>query len=280
MKLIKSNIEYSQFIPKEYLNHYYKKIGSENESLMYFLAHALKKHGKSYTSYIDFGCGPTLYPTLVASRFCTKIYLTDYLSANLSEIQRWRGNDPTCFNWKRFTKRALQLLGRKSRISADEIEQYEEKLRGKITQVSRCDIKSDKPISHMRRKKFDLLVSNFVIDSIVSSRAEWRKLFSKIVKLLKPGSVVVLSSLTGAKHYKIKGKKFAAVNLTHDIIRKEVEKSGFDAETIIDMHIDAEKNTEYDELSDGYKGMYFISAVYNPSNNEKSKGRLAKSVKQ
>jgi SAM-dependent methyltransferase len=217
MSQIQIEDSYSQFRPKEYLDAYYYKVHVANVVLLKFFAKAYSDVPAN-SHMLEFSGGPTIHQLISAAPKVKEIHFSDYLKRNLNEVQSWKENSPSAFDWTPFFKKALKLEGEKE-ITSRLINNREKMLREKITKFLPCNAFLDDPLGYEAREKYDIVSTNFVPCSITSNKFVWRKLIKHITSLLKPGGIFITTSLRDALWWEFGDAKYpgCAVNETHMI---------------------------------------------------------------
>ena len=61
---------------------------------------------------LDFGCGPVVQGLMsVAQRIQSEVVYSDYVLANLEEIEKWMANADDCFSFRGFSTTYAQATG-------------------------------------------------------------------------------------------------------------------------------------------------------------------------
>ncbi|WPD21963.1 MAG: guanitoxin biosynthesis pre-guanitoxin forming N-methyltransferase GntF [Candidatus Electrothrix aestuarii] len=248
---------WEEFKPREYLKGYYSDMTSENFSLLKFFAESAYEIPEVFSreaKLLDFGCGPTVYSVASVAHRVKEIHLCDYSDANLNEVRQWLHNVPDAFDWHDFIKKALefehQICNRKTEVSEMEIEQRENLIRHRVSQIFSCDANCSPPIDYPY--SYDVLISTCCADSATTDKVTWSKYLKNICSLVKPGGTIVLSALEEASHYLVGDKAFPAVFLSEKDIEQCLLEEGFTT-----------KNKNFipaSESSSGYKGIRTILA--------------------
>lgn len=256
-KQISSSV-FSTFDPREYLQEYYSKIGSENQGLLEFFIHAYDDI-KPNSIMLEFGGGPTVYPLITAATKVKEIHFSDYLDSNLNEVRCWKSASPGAFDWTNFFKKALFLEGKKN-LSKKEVQKREKLVRQKIAKFMHCDAFKRYPINPKLKDYYDVINTNFVTESITSSIKDWENIFANVCSMLKEGGWLIMTALKEAQYYRIGDKMFPAVNINEEDFIRVLTKLGFQETNFILSSIPAEITNEDLQGYVGYKGMIFLKA--------------------
>lgn len=195
-----------------HLDEYYSHIGAENEALIHFFADSFRQ---SYpgAKLLDFGGGTTIYPLISAAPQVAEIYFSDYLLINLQEIQSWHKALPHAFSWEPFVARVLEVEGKAHDDMS--IKSREKVIRGRIKYFLEGDIHLSDPLKYRRyRGYFDIIISNFVAESITSDRGEWQRGMTNLIGMLKPKGMLLMSVITDASFYRIGTDQLPCVSVT------------------------------------------------------------------
>lgn len=254
-----SKAVFAQFHPREYLKEYYSKVGLENSSLLEFFAKVYKEDVVSDSTMLEFGGGPTVYPLISAAPKVGAIHFSDYLEENLKEVRLWKNRGKKAFNWDTFLKKVLALEGIK-KISHTDIKERENLMRRKIKKITHCDAFNKDPMGKEYRNYYDVINTNFVTESITSSKKTWEKLVSNICSMLKKDGVLVMTAIKGAKYYRIGDKRFPAVPVTEDDLIRVLTRLGFQETSFVLYSVPAEVMDEELKGYTGYNGFIFLKA--------------------
>lgn len=246
------------FSPRSYLDEYYSHIGAENEALIHFFADSFRQ---SYpgAKLLDFGGGPTIYPLISAAPRVSEIYFSDYLLSNLQEVQSWHKALPQAFPWSPFVARALEVEGK----AHDDIsiQSREKVIRERIKYFFEGDIHLSDPLKDRRyRGYFDIIISNFVAESITSDRGEWQCGMTNLIGMLKPKGMFLMSVITNASFYRIGANRLPCVSVTESDVIELLCSLGFAKSDIVVQSIQAETQPADGERYQGYRGMSFFRA--------------------
>jgi len=263
------------FLPIDYLKHYYCEvdinfikeyitdgsildkpltgIGQENAALLIFYADIvlplLKREKKKYRVLLDVGSGATVYQFISLATVIDSIYFTDYLDCNLKSVKNWkRGKDDF---WHEYIRGVLILEKRKPDIEKKEILQRERLIKGKLKHFGIYDAIKDKMETDISDKKFDIVSSNFCIESITDQKKIWFSAFNNLTGRLKQRGRIIIMSLRGASGYPVSGKVLPAVEI-YECDLMDLMKKGF--RDIIMKSIDCESKNKY-------QGIIFVTAV-------------------
>ncbi len=219
---------WAKWNPKEYLEEYHAQVAADTESITRSLIEIFNERASIIDSsaILDFGCGPTLYGILPIGHYFNEIYMADYLSSNLIQLDKWIKNDKKSFNWNHHTQAVLEQSGF-SMPSNEQIAEQENGVRDRIRSLLTCDARNSDPIGKLFRERFPVVMTLFCADSITSSKDEWQVLMKNISSLVAPMGILIVGTLLECQSYKVKGRVFPSANiLIRDI--DNLIKSGLD----------------------------------------------------
>jgi nicotinamide N-methyltransferase len=243
--------DYTTFDPHTYLQEYYAEVVPENRELLRFLVAAFRDV-PSHSLMLDFGSGPTLYSSIVASSRVQEIHFCDYSEANLEEVRNWLRADLTAFGWRAYTHAVLEL---ESQLTASEhLENRELETRSRVKRVFRCDATSPTPIGH-DASHYDVLVSNLCLEAAADSLQQWQQCMLNVTSLIKPGGKLILTAVKGATSYSVGNVIFPVVSIVEQDIRDVLLLAGF-AENSIQFDW-----THADHPVHPYQGLMFVTAT-------------------
>lgn len=237
--------DWSDFSARDYLQEYYADMGGENVALVQFLVDAFRRVQPTMT-VLDFGGGPTLYTLIAAANKVQSIDFCDYLQSNLDEINRWLQNDPSTFDWTHFITKTLELEHHDSSPSSVNVRAAQ--IRQHTTRVMLCDASLPQPLYDLPYT-YDVLVSNFCVESATDDFDQWRRYFHNMVSLLKPNGQLFTSALRGATSYSVGEHIFPAVYIHERQLHDMLIETGFDPATIHISSVPADRpSRHYDGL--------------------------------
>ncbi len=201
---------------RDYLAQFYEgDVDPGNQALLGFYAKVYAD--LAGRSVLEFGGGPTIYSLITAARTAGSIHFCDYNQACLDEVNLWRNNDATAFDWTKFIAYALQCEKNVEEYqSSAEIVQRADLLRERMRQVSRCDIFSDDPLPGSSWGQYGVVANTFCLDSIINDKAQWVDLNRKLAVMVEPDGLYVTVSLLNATHWTTGGVTHPAVALTRE----------------------------------------------------------------
>jgi hypothetical protein len=219
---------YDSFNPSSYLDSYYKVLGNEATGLLRFLCRAFQRIPRGST-VLEFGGGPTLIGLIPAARTAREIHFSDYSPKNLAKIRTWLGGNESGFDWTDCIVACLKLEGYLEPTS-NQIAGRKEQIRDAVSQVVSCNI-NDSPPLHTGRH-YDAIISNYCIDAVTDSKAEWIESIRKLKGLLNPGGTLILSSILQASYYHFGETRYPNVYLTPTDVREALQVCQFNASSI------------------------------------------------
>lgn len=243
--------DYAAFDPQVYLQEYYATLVPENIELLHFLTdtfRSIQPHG----CVLDFGCGPTLFTSLVAAGYPCEIHVSDWTPANRGAIVDWIENAPTAFDWSATTRAVLEMEGHAA--TPDQIRQREAAARQQITRVMPCDALSPTPLGPAAQQ-YDLIVSSMCLEAAASDLDQWRECVRHLASLVKPGGTLLLIVVKRARSYSVGEAIFPVVPITEDDLHDALVAAGFFADSISTAW------TPADHPIHPYDGMLFTSAT-------------------
>ena len=183
---MKTNDNFSDFSPDQYLAKYYGAIGHETDQVLKFY-HSTYEAEKPDGRLVEIGGGPTIYQLISASKWVDEILFSEYLEANRNAVSLWLKRSPAAFDWKPYFKKICLL--EKISPTPDSIDRIEERLRPKITQLVGGDVFQPDPLGSNGISAADVLSINFCLESITSEAETFKRSLSNVTRILKPGGL-------------------------------------------------------------------------------------------
>lgn len=244
----------NDFSPGEYIHTYYTKPFAEDLSLMKFIYNFAKKLTGN-ERYLEIGGGPTIYQLIPIAKYVAEIHFSDYVDANIKEVEKWLNNKPNQFNWDGFVSAQLKIEN-KQNATKGEIENRKKQIRDKTIQLLHCDISKQKVIEATDNTIFDVVGMFYVIESITDSKSKWNEYLRNVCSLLGSGGKLIMSSLGDAKCYQLGNKCFPATPVDLIELIDLLIKYGFKKDSIKHKII----NTKY-RIDKGYSHVFLISGT-------------------
>ncbi len=209
-RLQKKYSDWSEWRGREYLNTYFSVIETDEIATLRYIVTELKKIKEKKTHILEFGSGPIVAHALALVPYADIIDMVDYLDENLSEVSMWLEREPKAFNWNKFTELILSFEGRNT--SKKSILEREEQLRKKI-KLMRCDARRSPAIIASKKKKYDVILSTYCVDSSTNLIQIWKKYLHNMLSHLANNGHIILASLRKTDHYRVNGHTYPAVNI-------------------------------------------------------------------
>jgi nicotinamide N-methyltransferase/methyltransferase len=184
----------TKFDAKNYLTSYYSEVTPNYVFYINGLVSVVKKYIGSYHvggKALDFGGGPSLWPSFLLSQYVDTIQLCDYTEANLHAIQSWLDRSSSAHDWTTFFRYLLQS----HQTQESELSNWENRLRKvlKSSPLTRCDANDPNcPILSGPINEYDIIVSCECLDVACQTREAYKYAVCRLVRLLKPGGLLVL----------------------------------------------------------------------------------------
>lgn len=229
---------YQTFEPTTYLHEYYRTVAPDTLELLRFMVTALQEAPVG-ARVLDFGGGPTLYTAIVAAGRAAEIHVSDYSAANRAAVQAWLAASPAAFDWRSFTETVLQLEGAPATPAT--VAARKMLVRARLTAVLACDatthpaLMTDEPSGAPHPQAppaYDVLCTNLCLEAVAQDAAEWRQYLHNIAPLVRPGGMIVLSTVRRGTAYPVGERLFPVASLDEDDVRTALISAGFSPNTI------------------------------------------------
>lgn len=219
--------DYGGFCPLDYLRAFYSEIDSESEGLLQFLVSVFDKAPHA-PLVLEFGSGPVLISAIPAARRARAIHFCDHVPANREYLTRWLAGEDQEFDWSPYIAMCLELEGKV--VSEKTIRQRAHNIRDLVRRVVSCNIFDPLPVR--TRYQYEVVISNYCLDAVTTSKQEWQLFTRRLAKLLKPGGTLVLSSLRKTEFFEFGTSRYANVVLDVDDLSEAFTQAGFDPQSI------------------------------------------------
>ncbi|XP_066429046.1 nicotinamide N-methyltransferase-like [Eleutherodactylus coqui] len=171
---------------------------------------------------IDCSAGPIFYHLLPMSdvQEITVLKLND---ASLKEIKKWRNKEPDAFDWTHATETLQELKGK-----SDELEDEEEKLRGKIGKILKWDPSEGSPADALSLPKADIVTNIMILESISKDEDEFRCNLRKMCDVMNPRGYLLSYSPCNASYLNVGEDKFHLLPCDEKFYRKLFSEEGLE----------------------------------------------------
>jgi hypothetical protein len=189
----------------------------DEQHALAFLRESLERLPQAAVA-LDYGCGPTVHHAVALVPKAREIYLADYLTDNLAEVQRWLDDGEDAYDWSPFTHHILQLEGI-SAPTARNLEEREREARRRMTMLLQSDAGDDDPLGPEMRGHFPLVTTHYCAEGATNSKQTWGLYMRNISSLVSRGGTLIVSACGAADYYTVGQRLFpcAGVN-AHDIL--------------------------------------------------------------
>jgi nicotinamide N-methyltransferase/methyltransferase len=250
----------NKFDAKNYLASYYSEVTPNYVFYIHGLVHSMKKHADLHRSggkALDFGGGPSLWPSFLLAQYVDAIQVCDYTEANLQAVQAWLDRSSNAHDWTTFFRYVLQA----HQTSENELSNWENRLRRVLTgfPLSRCDANDPNcPILSGPSNEYDIIVSCECLDVACQTIDAYKNAVRRLVRLLKPGGFLVLLAAIDCSYYMVGNERFTGLPLNEQLIREALQEAGINPDQI---NIESEKIGDKDDLLADYYGGIIVTAV-------------------
>ncbi|XP_059575819.1 nicotinamide N-methyltransferase-like [Alligator mississippiensis] len=217
----------AHFHPRDYLETWYNFDGglSNKNSLMTSVLRNLHKVFSAGDvkgdTLIDIGSGPTIYHLLSACEKFNEIIISDYTDRNRQELEKWLKKEPGAFDWTPAVKYVCELEGQREKWA-----EKEEKLRKKVKQVLKCDVRKPNPLAPVTLPAADCLLSMLCLEAACKDLGTFRAAVKNISSLVKPGGHLVLNTVLKGTYYLVGQHNFSCLGLDRESVEAAVRDAG------------------------------------------------------
>ncbi|CAF3015214.1 unnamed protein product [Rotaria sp. Silwood2] len=250
----------NKFDVSKYLTSYYSEVTPNYAFYIRGLVRISKKYAA--LNYIggkalDFGGGPSLWPSFLLAQYVDKIQFCDYAETNLQAVQAWLDGSSNAHDWTTF----FRYLLREHQTSETELLNWENRLRQVLSTlpISRCDANDPScPILSGPSNEYDIIVTCECLDVACQTRDAYKEAVRRLVRLLKPGGLLILIAATNCSYYMVGNERFTGLPLDEQIIREALQEAGIKSDQV---EIESEKIGDKDDPLADYCGGMIVSAI-------------------
>ncbi|CAF1196122.1 unnamed protein product [Rotaria sp. Silwood1] len=183
---------------------------------------------------LEFGGGPSLWPSFLLAQYVDSIRFCYYTQANLDVVTDWIEKKPNAFDWTRFFEWVLDIVGnpKEKRI------EWESRLRNALNQggLSTCNVNDPHcPILSGKANDYDIIFSSLCLEAACLTIEIFDETIKRLVRLLKPGGLLLLAMVRNNSYYYVNGEKFFCLPLDEKKVEKALRATG----ELVDIHIDS-----------------------------------------
>ena len=240
-----------------YLQQYYSGDPSSDEvANARFACRELRSLGRRFSSALEFGCGPTVHHLVNWMGYVDRVRMTDFLPENLVEVRRWLEVDSEAFDWDPWLRGMVAAEDGAPAGPALEAEVALRKrqMRSSVTSVGTGDVRCENPLGD--GETFDLVGSWYCLECLGGSRDEWRDYLANLLRLLKPGGVLLLGALRRASEYQVLDRAFPVTPVDERDFAEVLPSLGVDPG---ELRIEAVQTPEF--TSQGFDGICCVRGV-------------------
>ncbi|CAF5145022.1 unnamed protein product, partial [Rotaria sp. Silwood1] len=185
--------------------------------------HSEKLQGKQRV--LEFGGGPSLWPSFLLAQYFDEIWFCDYSSSNLQFIQEWLDEQPNAHDWKPYFNFLLDIKQGHHHNEA----QYEAQLRSALRKgkIFRCDVHDSNLLFLNQRENnptFDMIFTSACFEAACSTYDILEQTIRQLGKLLKPDGMLLILTYRNASFYISNGHTFPDLPINEEIIREVLAK--------------------------------------------------------
>jgi NNMT/PNMT/TEMT family len=210
-----------------YQEYYGADVQPDEREAIRFQVEFLRSTGLTFSSAVEYGCGPTLGRAIAASHYVRSIHMADHLESNLDKVRQWALGDPNAGDWSAFTRYVLVCEGI-AHPDATQTQAKEQLTRKRITEFLLTDAKQRYPLGRERIGFYDLLITGFCVDCISTSKVIWRKCMENVFTVLQGGGSFVVAALRRCKGYRVGERWFPACDIDRTDFERALFRSGAD----------------------------------------------------
>lgn len=218
--------DFDDWVAADYLSDYYAAIEVDEHHTLQFLVDVCQGLAPDATA-LAFGVGPTVHHMLALSGYVREIHAADFLPANLEAIRRWQRREAGAHDWRLFARQVLACEGR-APITEREVKAREDLTRRRIARLLACDAGHHVPVSGASPASYDVVVSCYCAESATADRAIWARYVRNVLRMLKPGGLLVMAALRRCSGYKVGTRWFPCANVDEHDVAAVLERYGFD----------------------------------------------------
>ena len=201
---------------------------------------------------LEVGCGPTVHHVLPFVRSVDEIHVADYLTENLSEIDKWKTGAPDACGWHHYAELALELEGRP--VRPDAVGALEALAKAKVTRLLTCDLTQHHVLG--RDASYPLVSAFYCTEEVGISLARWEDVMANLARVVAPGGRLFLSCLADTDFYRVGGSNYPCARVTARDVERVLPRLGFDMNATV-----IESSSVEGQVDEGVVGVVLVAAT-------------------
>jgi len=241
--------------------------------------HLLQVFPEGNARILDIGGGPTIYQHIGLAIVAKHITHSEFLETNRTEVIAWLNNEDTAYAWdpyfelvkKLFSFGEIAVILKNQKLESNPKIVRNAKSSERILNAKNVDlfkkmvrktIKGDVVYGDIFQSDlgllqkpgtFDIVTSNFVVESVATDLDQWQLGMENTMKQIREKGFFILIAIKNALWYQVGSHRISAVRINKDNILECCEKSGFKI-----IYQKVLEGSNFSEM--GYDGMIFILA--------------------
>jgi nicotinamide N-methyltransferase/phenylethanolamine N-methyltransferase/methyltransferase len=202
------------------------------ENTVRILKNEQKKLGNKKA--LDFGGGPSIWPSFLIAQYVDSIQFCDYTQNNLNAVKDWIEQKDNAFDWTTFFEKILDADG----TAREKVFEWESRLRHALARggLSTCDVNDPNcPILNGREKEYDVIFSSLCLEAACLTIESFNGTIKRLVRLLKPGGLLLLLMVRNESFYYVNQENFFCLPLDETKVKRAMEETN----ALADMYIDS-----------------------------------------
>ena len=253
----------------------------ENVSIFVFISYVarilLEAFPQGDAEILDVGGGPTIYQHIGLSLSASHITHSEFSRTNRDAVVQWLKDEVGAHNWDNYfelvrgimlddtlfmkcleseKKHSNSLIKNRASLiekllTADSVGPLKIHVRNCISEdVVHSDIFHPE-LALETSKVFDVVTAHFVIESASKMHTEWEKGMYHLLKRVRPGGYVIMTSIKNAAWYKVGNRSIPAAPINESHIVNALEANDIECERLLTL-----EGSRGDHV--GYSGMIFV----------------------
>ena len=159
--------------------------------------------------------------------YVAEIIHSDYVKACRDEVLLWKRNHRDAHDWLPYFKHVVNTL--EGQPGQDAVIERMEMARDKLKAVLFCDVKNAAilPGNVHVGKKFDIILSTWCIENVVTSVEEYGNILKHVGLMLNPNGFFVTIANMKSTYYRFDGKQYPSFPITEEDIVSSLKEAGF-----------------------------------------------------
>jgi hypothetical protein len=190
---------------------------------------------------LEFGGGPTLWPSFIMAQYVAELCFCDYTPQNLVAVKSWLEQKPDAHDWSpifKYMKMKHAEVVADSQLNTKDLNEWETRLRDALNRggLSTCDVNDPNcPVLNGQANEYVLIFSSLCLEAACLTMDIYKRTIGRLMRLLKSGGMLLLLVVRNETNYCIGNETFFCLPLNEENIQQVLKEMSF-----VNIHVDSQ----------------------------------------